>query len=180
MAVVDVLDTSPRADAKHRTAAARDRDRARAGAREVPRSGDRHLVADHGQAEAPSGNYRESTASAMFAYFFAKAVRKGYLPDSPTRQTAHRKLTKVSIEEFVTVHADGKISMTNQCLVGGARLRPRRQLRLLHERAGLEERPEGQRAVHPRRRRAVSPARGLSGQAGALPGSAAHGSSPLT
>jgi rhamnogalacturonyl hydrolase YesR len=63
------------------------------------------------------GNYRESTASAMFAYFFAKGVRMGYLPDeyAATAQKAYDGL----IAEFVTVHPDGRISMTNQCLVAG-------------------------------------------------------------
>ncbi len=63
------------------------------------------------------GNYRESTASAMFSYFFAKALRKGYLPDSyrPAALKAYQGL----IDEFVTVHPDGRISMTNQALVAG-------------------------------------------------------------
>ncbi|HEY7885296.1 MAG TPA: glycoside hydrolase family 88 protein [Cellvibrionaceae bacterium] len=63
------------------------------------------------------GNYRESTATAMFSYFFAKAVRKGYLPES-YKDTAVKAYNGL-INEFVTVHPDGKISMTNQCLVAG-------------------------------------------------------------
>lgn len=68
------------------------------------------------QPSAP-GNYRESTASAMFTYFFAKATRKGYLPKTyaETAQKAFEGL----VREFVIVHADGAISMTNQCLVAG-------------------------------------------------------------
>ena len=63
------------------------------------------------------GNYRESSASAMFTYFYAKAINKGYIPDSyrATAQQAYEGL----IKEFVTVHPDGLISMTNQCLVAG-------------------------------------------------------------
>lgn len=63
------------------------------------------------------GNYRESTATAMFSYFFSKAVRKGYLPETykPVAIKAYEGL----INEFVTVHPDTKISMTNQCLVAG-------------------------------------------------------------
>ena len=53
----------------------------------------------------------------MFAYFFAKAVRKGYL-DGTYRPVALRSYEGL-IREFVTVHRDGKVSMTNQCLVGG-------------------------------------------------------------
>lgn len=68
------------------------------------------------QPEAP-GNYRESSSTAMFAYFYAKAIRMGYLDDSflPVAQKAYDGL----ISEFVTVHEDGKISMTNICLVAG-------------------------------------------------------------
>lgn len=62
-------------------------------------------------------NYRESTATAMFTYFYVKAVNKGYLP------AEYRDLVVKSyqgmINEFVTVHADGKISMNDQCLVAG-------------------------------------------------------------
>ena len=63
------------------------------------------------------GNYRESTASAMFTYFYAKAINKGYLPEhyKPIAQKAYEGLVK----EFITVHKDGLISMTNQCLVAG-------------------------------------------------------------
>ncbi len=63
------------------------------------------------------GNYRESSASAMFSYFFAKAVNKGYLPE-PYRETAIKTYAGL-INQFVNVHPDGKISMTNQCLVAG-------------------------------------------------------------
>jgi len=63
------------------------------------------------------GNYRESSGSAMFTYFYAKAINKGYLPDS-YRATAQKAYDGL-IKEFVTVHADGLISMTNQCLVAG-------------------------------------------------------------
>jgi unsaturated rhamnogalacturonyl hydrolase len=63
------------------------------------------------------GNYRESSASAMFSYFFAKAVRKGYLPAS-YRAVALRSFDGL-VAEFVRVLPDGKISLTNQCLVAG-------------------------------------------------------------
>lgn len=63
------------------------------------------------------GNYRESTASAMFSYFFAKALRQGYLPQS--YQSVALEAYEGLINEFVIVHHDGRISMTNQCLVAG-------------------------------------------------------------
>ncbi|MBK8187040.1 MAG: DUF4861 family protein [Cellvibrio sp.] len=62
-------------------------------------------------------NYRESTASAMFTYFFTKAVNKGYLPET-YRDVAINSYQGL-INEFVTVHADSRISMNDQCLVAG-------------------------------------------------------------
>lgn len=63
------------------------------------------------------GNYRESSASAMFTYFLAKAVNNNYLPLSYGKEAI--KAYNGLINEFVTVNADGTISMTNQCLVAG-------------------------------------------------------------
>src|SRR5690606_33339757 len=63
------------------------------------------------------GNYRESSATAMFTYFYAKAIHKGYL--SRDYQPIAIKAYEGMIKEFVTVHPDGLISMTNQCLVAG-------------------------------------------------------------
>lgn len=62
-------------------------------------------------------NYRESSGSAMFTYFLAKAVNKGYLPQSYREATI--KSYQGLINEFVTLHKDGKISMNDQCLVAG-------------------------------------------------------------
>lgn len=63
------------------------------------------------------GNYRESSASAMFTYFLAKAVNKGYLPE--TYRDAALKSYQGLVNEFITVHRDGRISMNDQCLVAG-------------------------------------------------------------
>ncbi len=63
------------------------------------------------------GNYRESSATAMFSYFFAKAVNHGYL-DASYKDTAI-SVYDALINEFVLVHADGSISMTDQCYVAG-------------------------------------------------------------
>lgn len=63
------------------------------------------------------GNYRESSASAMFTYFLAKATRMGYIDES-YREAATRSYESL-IREFVLVHTDGKISYTQQCLVAG-------------------------------------------------------------
>lgn len=62
-------------------------------------------------------NYRESSASAMFTYFLAKSINKGYLPES--YRAAAVKSYQGIINEFMTVHKDGKVSMNDQCLVAG-------------------------------------------------------------
>jgi len=63
------------------------------------------------------GNYREASSSAMFTYFLAKAINRGYLPDSfkPAAERAYAGL----IDEFVSVYADGFFNLTNNCEVGG-------------------------------------------------------------
>lgn len=63
------------------------------------------------------GNYREATVTAMFTYFLAKAVNNGYLPVD-YRETALKAYTGL-IKEFVNVHSDGSISLTNNCSVAG-------------------------------------------------------------
>jgi rhamnogalacturonyl hydrolase YesR len=63
------------------------------------------------------GNYREASASAMFTYFLAKAINRGYLSGSfkPAAQRAYAGL----VSEFVSVYADGSFHLTNNCEVGG-------------------------------------------------------------
>lgn len=63
------------------------------------------------------GNYKESSATAMFSYFFAKAINNGYLTDeyNAVAQSAFKAL----INEFTILHLDGATSMTNQCYVAG-------------------------------------------------------------
>jgi unsaturated rhamnogalacturonyl hydrolase len=116
MALVDVLDHIPEEDSKHREPLL-------AMIRELGPA----LLAVQDQAtytwwqvldlpEAP-GNYRESSASAMFAYFLAKSVRKGYLPGA-YRERAIEAFDGL-VAEFIRVHPDGLVSLTNQCLVAG-------------------------------------------------------------
>jgi len=64
-----------------------------------------------------TGNYRESSASSMFVYFLAKALNNGYLPERYHAFVldAYQGI----ISEFILPHANGEISMTNQCLVAG-------------------------------------------------------------
>lgn len=63
------------------------------------------------------GNYREASASAMFTYFLAKAIRRGHLPESyiPAALKAYDGL----VSEFVAIHAEGSFHLTNICEVGG-------------------------------------------------------------
>lgn len=63
------------------------------------------------------GNYREASASAMFTYFLAKAVNRGYLPES--YRAAAQKAWAGLVDEFVSVWADGSFDLTNNCEVGG-------------------------------------------------------------
>jgi unsaturated rhamnogalacturonyl hydrolase len=66
---------------------------------------------------AETGNYREASATAMFTYFLAKAVNKGYLPASfaPAAQRAYAGM----VAEFVSVHADESFHLTNNVATGG-------------------------------------------------------------
>lgn len=64
-----------------------------------------------------TGNYRESSGSAMFVYFLAKSVANGYI--APEYQAVAEKAYEGLISEFVLVHDNGEISMTNQCYVAG-------------------------------------------------------------
>jgi unsaturated rhamnogalacturonyl hydrolase len=66
---------------------------------------------------AEPGNYREASASAMFTYFLAKGINKGYLPGS--FEPAARKAYAGLVDEFVSVHADGSFHLTNVVEVGG-------------------------------------------------------------
>lgn len=116
MALVDVLDYLPESETEMRKTML---DIVKELAADLRRYQDAETKTWWQITNKPGGiaNYRESTASAMFTYFYAKAVNKGYLPDS------YRDLAVQSyqgmINEFVTVHADGRISMNDQCLVAG-------------------------------------------------------------
>lgn len=64
-----------------------------------------------------AGNYRESSSSAMFTYFLAKAVNRGYLPGTYAAEA--RKAYAGMVSEFVKIHADGSVNLTNICEVAG-------------------------------------------------------------
>jgi rhamnogalacturonyl hydrolase YesR len=116
MALVDVLDHIPEADSKHREpllAIVRELAPALLAVQDGA-TGAWWQILD--MPKAP-GNYLESSASSMFTYFFAKATRKGYLPDT-YRAVALRAFDAL-VREFIRVYPDGKVSLTNQCLVAG-------------------------------------------------------------
>jgi unsaturated rhamnogalacturonyl hydrolase len=63
------------------------------------------------------GNYHEESASAMFAYSFAKGARLGYL-DAGYRKLADRAFDAI-VREFVTTTPDGLVSIGGICKVAG-------------------------------------------------------------
>jgi unsaturated rhamnogalacturonyl hydrolase len=73
-----------------------------------------YLVVDK---PAGKGNYLESSASAMFAYVFAKGVNKGYLPQE-FMQRAHETFNGM-LDHLVTVDASGIVHLEHTCSVGG-------------------------------------------------------------
>ena len=64
------------------------------------------------------GNYLESSGSSMFVYFYAKAINKGYLPKDQYLDIS-KKAWQGLLNEFVLVHPDGSISLTNMVQVAG-------------------------------------------------------------
>jgi rhamnogalacturonyl hydrolase YesR len=116
MAVVDVLDYIPEEDTEHRQPLLDMINEMAADLKtyQDPDSGVWWQIMDKPDA---TGNYLESSASSMFTYFYAKAIRNGYLGDEyqPVAQKAYDGL----IREFITVHSDDAVSLTNICYVAG-------------------------------------------------------------
>ena len=65
-----------------------------------------------------TGNYRESSATAMYVYALAKGVRLGYL-DASRFEGPALKGFKGMVDTFVRVDAPGTITLTNGCSVAG-------------------------------------------------------------
>ncbi len=63
------------------------------------------------------GNYRESSASAMFTYALAKGIRKGYLSSSIISYV--EKAYKGLIKEKITIDNEGKVHVRDICKVAG-------------------------------------------------------------
>lgn len=64
-----------------------------------------------------TGNYLESSGSSMFTYFFAKGVNNGYL-DARYKDMAIKAYQGL-VNEFILVHTDNSVSLTNTCQVAG-------------------------------------------------------------
>jgi unsaturated rhamnogalacturonyl hydrolase len=64
-----------------------------------------------------SGNYRESSISAMLVYAFTKAVRRGYLPLDylSVARRAYRGL----LENMIKMDARGRLTLDGTCIVAG-------------------------------------------------------------
>jgi unsaturated rhamnogalacturonyl hydrolase len=116
MALVDVLDYIPENDTEHRQPLLKMIEEIAPvlAKYQDPATGTWWQIMDKPDA---AGNYREASGSAMFTYFFAKSVNKGYLPQSYAQVAT--KAFEGLVEEFITVHQDGKVSLTNICLVAG-------------------------------------------------------------
>lgn len=63
------------------------------------------------------GNYLESTCCAMFSYTYLKAVRMGYI--GADKLNYAKKIYNALVKEFISTDAQGLISLTRCCEVGG-------------------------------------------------------------
>jgi unsaturated rhamnogalacturonyl hydrolase len=79
-----------------------------------PSTGLWYQVLDQGARE---GNYLESSASCMFVYAIAKAVRKAYLPAdyATVAQRGYRGITT----HFITIDDRGQVNLERTCSVAG-------------------------------------------------------------
>ncbi|NDV83282.1 glycoside hydrolase family 105 protein [Bacteroides sp. 51] len=63
------------------------------------------------------GNYLESSATALFVYFYAKAINQGYIGHE--YEPVVRKAFDGMIKEFIREEPDGTYTITNCCAVAG-------------------------------------------------------------
>ena len=79
-----------------------------------PVTGVWYQVIDKGGSE---GNYLESSATALFVYFFSKAIREGYI--STDYKTMTDRAFNGMLKEFIKEEQDGSYTITNCCAVAG-------------------------------------------------------------
>jgi len=116
MAIVDVLDTIPQKNLEQRQLLIEMTQEIAADIIKVqdPKTGTWWQILDKPNAV---GNYLESSASAMYSYFLAKAINNGYISDD--YKTKALKAYQGLLNNFTLVHANGEVSMTHQCYVAG-------------------------------------------------------------
>jgi len=114
MALVDTLDSFPETHPKRQALINYLSDLSAALVRYQDASGLWYQVTDQG---AKDGNYLEASGSAMFAYTFAKAVNKGYLPKEYkiSALKAFNGITK----DLVKLTPEGHVIITQCCAVAG-------------------------------------------------------------
>lgn len=64
------------------------------------------------------GNYFEASASAMFAYFFAKGIRLGLLPNAPYGAASGKAMDGFA-EKLTHVDREGGVHLSGICMVAG-------------------------------------------------------------
>lgn len=115
MALVDVMDFLPE-DQQGREEIIDIMQKLAAGIKKYqdPETGVWYQVVDQGDRE---GNYRESSATAMFVYFLYKGLREGYLDES-YRAVADKGYEGM-LEQFIREEEDGTLTITDCCVVAG-------------------------------------------------------------
>ena len=114
MAVVDVLDYLPQNHEKRNDIIDIAKKLAAGIVRYQDETGTWYQVMDQGDR---AGNYLESSASSMFAYFLLKGAEKGYLGEEYRK--AGIKAYEGILEQFIREDPDGGISITQVCGVAG-------------------------------------------------------------
>ena len=115
MALADVLDYMPPAHKDHGELVRTFLEAAEAVAKvQDPVTGLWYQVLDQ---PSRAGNYRETSASSMFAYALAKGVRQGHLPER-MRAVAARAYAGL-VDQMVKVDAEGHVSLAGICQVAG-------------------------------------------------------------
>ena len=115
MAVVDVLDYLP-SDYQGRAKAIAIIQRLAEALKKVqdPVYGTWYQVLDQG---TRTGNYREASASCMFVYALAKAIRLGYI-DNSYWDVVKKGYTGI-LNEFITINSDKTINLEKVCITAG-------------------------------------------------------------
>lgn len=108
MALVDALDYFPKSHPKYKELVTYLNEVAAAVEKQQDATGLWYQITNKGNID---GNYPETSASAMFAYSFAKGVNKGYLPKRFTK-TATKAFDGI-LKGFITVDANGDVHLSS-------------------------------------------------------------------